>query len=304
MKLGCEPNPDHPVVIQMMKAAEAIGRDSKGRVELKVFPASQLGSATDMLSQVRSGALEFYATAGIQLGQLVPVAQISSLGFAFEDYSKVWAAMDGDLGAYVQKELSRSSLIAFEKVWDMGYRQITSRDRPIERPQDLEGFKIRVPVSPLWTSMFKSFGASPTSISFAELYSALQTKIADGQENPISNIHSARLYEVQKYCSLTNHMWGGLHFLANARIWRSLPTDVQEIVTTRINAAAVASRADTLAANTEYRSLLEKQGMVFNQPDLAPFRQKLTSAGFYKEWREKMGSQAWGLLEKYSGPLA
>src|SRR3984957_16339649 len=105
--------------------------------------------------------------------------------------------MDGEPGAHVRSVIAKSGLVAFEKMWDNGYRQVTSSTHPINTPDDSKGFKIRVPVSPLWTSMFKAFGASPASINFSEVYSALQTKIVEGQENPVSLIQIAKLYEVQ-----------------------------------------------------------------------------------------------------------
>src|SRR5262249_10499311 len=155
----------------------------------------QLGSETEMLSQIRSGALEFFAMSPLTLATLVPNASINGIGFAFPDYEAVWRAMDGALGAYVRAEVGRAGIVTMEKIWDNGFRQITSSVRPIANPDDLRGFKIRVPVSPLWTSMFRALGASPTSINFAELYSSLQTRIVDGQENPLSIISTAKLYE-------------------------------------------------------------------------------------------------------------
>ena len=130
--------------------------------------------------------------------------------------------MDGDLGAYIRGEIAKANLVAMDKIWDNGFRQTTSSSKPINHPDDLKGFKIRVPVSPLWTSMFKAFDAAPASINFSEVYSALQTKIVEGQENPLAIISTAKLYEVQKYCSLTNHMWDGFWFLANRRAWERL----------------------------------------------------------------------------------
>jgi TRAP-type transport system periplasmic protein len=161
-----------------------------------------------------------------------------------------------------------------------------------------------VPVSPLWTSMFKAFDASPASINFSEVYSALQTKIVEGQENPLALISTAKLYEVQKYCSLTNHMWDGFWFLANRRAWEAVPEDMRAIVARNINAAAVKERADTAKLNASVREELASKGLVFNQPDVAPFREKLRSAGFYSEWKGKYGDEAWALLEKSVGKLS
>jgi TRAP-type transport system periplasmic protein len=194
--------------------------------------------------------------------------------------------------------------VAMEKIWDNGFRQTTSSTRPITGPDDYKGFKIRVPVSPLWTSMFKAFDAAPASINFNEVYSALQTKVVEGQENPLALISTAKLYEVQKYCSLTNHMWDGYWFLANRRAWEALPVDLRTIVAKNINAAAVNARVDTEKLNTTVRQELAGKGLIFNQPDVAPFREKLRSAGFYSEWKGKYGDEAWAILEKSVGKLS
>jgi tripartite ATP-independent transporter DctP family solute receptor len=212
--------------------------------------------------------------------------------------------MDGDLGAYVRGQIAKANLVAMEKIWDNGFRQTTSSTRPITGPEDYKGFKIRVPVSPLWTSMFKAFDAAPASINFNEVYSALQTKIVEGQENPLALISTAKLYEVQKYCSLTNHMWDGYWFLANRRAWEALPNDVRGIVARNINAAAVNARVDTEKLNATVRQELTAKGLTFNQPDVAPFREKLRSAGFYSEWKGKYGEEAWAILEKAVGKLS
>jgi tripartite ATP-independent transporter DctP family solute receptor len=294
---------DHPMNVRAREAAARIKDESKGRVEIQIFPNNQLGGDTDMLSQVRTGGIEFFTLSGLILATLVPLASINGIGFAFKDYDHVWAAMDGDLGAVVRAQIEKAGLHPFEKIWDNGYRQITSSTHPINTPDDLKGFKIRVPVSPLWTAMFKAFGASPASINFSEVYSALQTKVVEGQENPLSLIQIAKLYEVQKYCSLTGHMWDGFWMLANKGAWEALPKDLQEIVARNWNAAALAERADIAKLNASVQGDLEKKGMVFNKPDPEAFRAVLKQAGFYNEWREKYGAEPWAALEKYAGGL-
>jgi tripartite ATP-independent transporter DctP family solute receptor len=295
---------DHPMNVRAREAVAKIKEESKGRIEIEIFPNNQLGGDTDMLSQVRSGGIEFFTLSGLILATLVPIASINGIGFAFKGYDQVWPAMDGELGGFVRGAIDKAGLHAFEKMWDNGYRQITSSTHPINSPADLKGFKIRVPVSPLWTSMFKAFGASPASINFNEVYSALQTKVVEGQENPLSIIQIGKLYEVQKYCSLTNHMWDGFWMLANKKAWEALPTELQGIVARNWNAAAVAQREDIAKLNASLQTDLEKKGMVFNKPDAQAFRAVLKQAGFYTEWKEKYGAEAWALLEKYSGSLA
>src|ERR1700730_3547354 len=247
----------HPMNARAKEMSAAIKAETNGRVDLQIFPNNQLGSDTDMLSQIRSGGVELFTLSGLILSTLVPAASINGIGFAFPDYDTVWKAMDGDLGGYVRGEINKAGLEVMEKIWDNGFRQTTSSTKAITGPDDFKGFKIRVPVSPLWTSMFKAFDASPASINFSEVYSALQTKIVDGQENPLALISTAKLYEVQKYCSLTNHMWDGFWFLANRRAWEKVPEDVRTIVAKNINAAAVKEREDTAKLNANLRGELE-----------------------------------------------
>jgi tripartite ATP-independent transporter DctP family solute receptor len=256
------------------------------------------------LSQLRAGGVEFFTLSGLILSTLVPAASINGMGFAFADYATVWKAMDGELGKYVRGQIAKANLVAMEKIWDNGFRQTTTSTKPVQSPDDFRGMKLRVPPSPLWTSMFKAFDAAPASINFNEVYSALQTKIVDGQENPLAIIATAKLYEVQKYCSLTNHMWDGFWFLANRRAWERLPDDVRAVVTKHVNAAGIAERADVEKLNANLQQDLASKGLTFNKPNPEPFRDKLRAAGFYSEWKAKYGEEAWTILEKAVGRLA
>src|SRR5213076_215764 len=155
LKYGTAFPADHPGSVRIKEAAEAIRKETGGRIDLQVYPASQLGSEPDMISQTRSGAVDFMSTAGTNLQTLVPTAGINGVAFAFKDYDVVWAAMDGDLGAYVRAALAKVNLHAYDKCLDNGYSNITSATKPIATPADLKGFKIRVPGIPIWISMFK-----------------------------------------------------------------------------------------------------------------------------------------------------
>jgi TRAP-type C4-dicarboxylate transport system substrate-binding protein len=152
--------------------------------------------------------------------------------------------------------------------------------------------------------MFKAFGASPASINFAEVYSALQTKIVEGQENPLALISLGKFYEVQKYVSVTNHMWDGFWTLSNGRAWAALPKDLQEIVARNINQAALKEREDVRKLNDTLRGELTQKGMIFNETSADKFRATLREAKFYAEWKEKYGAEAWAVLEKQVGALS
>jgi TRAP-type transport system periplasmic protein len=293
----------HPMTLRMQEAAAKILEETQGRLEIRVFPNNQLGGDTDMLAQLRSGGLEMFTLSGNILSTLSKPTSLYGVAYAFPDYKHVWDAVDGDLGKYLHGVIDKLGLYAMEKMWDNGFRQITSSTHPIASPDDLKGFKIRVPVSPQWTSLFKAFGASPTSINFNEVYSALQTKIVDGQENALQLIDIAKLYEVQKYVSITNHMWDGFFFLVNGRAWSRLPAAVQEVVAHNVNGAALKGREDLAKVNQTVEEKLKKAGMVFNRTEPAKFRAVLSSAGYYKEWKATFGEKAWALLERYGGSL-
>ena len=293
----------HPMNIRANEGVARVLEATGGRVEIKVFPNNQLGSDTDMLSQLRSGAVEFFTLSGLILSTLVPPASINGVGFAFKNYDQVWRAMDGKLGEFVRGEIAKRGLLAMERIWDNGFRQMTTSTKPIRAPEDLRGLKLRVPVSPLWTSMFTAFGAAPASINISETYSALQTKIVDGQENPLAVIDTTKIYEVQKFCSMTNHMWDGYWFLANRRSFERLPKDAQEIVAREMNKAAMDERSDVAKLNAELRGKLSGNGLAFNDTDPAPFRDALKKSGFYSEWHGKYGDAAWQVLQDSVGGL-
>ena len=294
----------HPLNVRSQEAADRVKERTGGRVEIKIFPNNQLGGDTDMLSQVRSGGITFFTPSALVIATLVPVAAINAVGFAFADYGQVWKAMDGALGAHVRAAIEKVNLHAFEKIWDNGFRQMTSSAKPIETAKDMAGLKIRVPVSPLSLSMFKALDSAPTSLQFSEVYTSLQTKIVDAQENPLSIIQVAKLYEVQKFCALSNHIWDGFWFIANGRAWKGLPDDVKGIITEAINDAGMKQREDVKALNDSVQADLQAKGLAFNKANPDSFRAKLREAGFYKEWKEKFGAEAWGLLEKEVGALA
>ena len=294
----------HPMNLRAKEMADAIRAETKGRVDIQIYPNNQLGSDTDVLGQLRSGGVEFFTLSGLILSTLVPSSSISGVGFAFPNYDTVWKAMDGELGAWIRAQILKKDLVAMDKIWDNGFRQTTSSTKPINGPDDFKGFKIRVPVSPLWTSMFKAFDAAPASINFAEVYSALQTKVVEGEENPLAIISTAKLYEVQKYCSLTNHMWDGFWFLANKKAWEKLPADLQAIVARNINAAGMKERTDVAELNAGLQKDLAAKGMVFNATNADAFRAQLRKAGFYAEWKGKFGDEGWAILERSVGKLA
>jgi TRAP-type transport system periplasmic protein len=303
-KLGVNTPESHPLTIRLVEAAHAVAAQSGGRLTITVFPNSQLGGDPEMLSQLRAGGIDLLAAPSLTLSTLVPLSGLPSIGFAFPCYDQVWNAMDGGLGDFVRDAIAKTGITPMKKVWDNGFRQITSSsNRQINSVDDLKGFKIRVPVTALLTSLFSGLGALPSSISVSELYSALQTHIVEGQENPLAQISTNKFYEVQKYCALSNHCWSGYWIIGNRRALSGLPPDLLELVNASFDAAAPKERADLAELDRSLQAELTGQGMVFNKPDPVQFRSALVKAGFYAQWQKTYGEEAWAQLEKYTGKL-
>ncbi len=295
---------EHPMCLRVREAMQKIKEESGGRLDITLYTNSVLGRETVMMSQTISGALEMYL---LPLELLEPRNQacgIFGVGFAFANYDHIWEAMDGELGNYLRGLAEKIGFHAIHNCYDHGFREITTRTKPIETPEDLRNLKIRLPVSPDLIALFQHLGAAPTPISLNEAYSALETQVVEGQENPLILIDAAKFYEVQKYCSITNHWWAGIHVAFGNAAWGRLPPDLQQMSDRHFNEGALMERDDWQALTRQATEKLEGKGMVFNSPDITPFREALHQSGFYHNIRSKAGDTAWTLLEKYVGKLA
>lgn len=304
LKYGHDLPADHPVNVRSVEAFGRIKAATNGRVQIKSFPTSQLGSDPAMLSQLRSGALEMLAFPGAFLNSVVPLASIENLAYAFPNRDAVFHAMDGELGKVIRDEIQSKGIVVFENIWENGFRDITTSTKPIRNVNDLAGLKIRVSPGKIRIDTFQSLGASPTPISLSELYTSLQTHVVDGQENPLLLIEQQKFYEVQKYVSMSDHIWSGYWTLVNQDVWNRMPKDIQTIVSREMNRAVLLARNDNVILNRSVRDKLTRRGMIFNEVDKDSFRKKLADAKYYERWKAEFGSKAWAALERYSNRLA
>jgi tripartite ATP-independent transporter DctP family solute receptor len=304
LKYGHDLPADHPINVRSVEAFARIKAATKGRVQIRSFPASQLGSDPAMLSQLRTGATEMLALPGAFLNSVVPMASIENVAYAFPNRDAAFHAMDGDLGKVIRDEIQAKGIVVMRNIWENGFRNITTSNKPVHNVADLAGLKIRVSPGKIRIDTFQSLGASPTPISLSELYTALQTHVVDAQENPLLLIEQQKFYEVQKYVSLSEHIWSGYWTLVNQDVWNRMPKDVQTIVATEMNAAALAARHDNEILNRSVRDKLTRRGMVFNDVDKESFKKKLSDAKYYDRWKGEFGATAWAALERYANRLA
>lgn len=249
-----------------------------------------------------AGAIQFYTLMGGLLGAVAPVAEIQGVPFAFKSHAQVFAAMDGELGDYLRGELAAKGIHALPRAtFENGFRQISTMTWPVRTADDLAGLRIRTPAGRLFIDFFEALGAKPTAINLNRLYTALRDGVVDAQENPLVMVEVNRLYEVQRYVSITNHMWSGFNLLANLEAWRALPHDIRVVIERTAADYARRQRQDTDARNAALLTGLARRGLIVNQADTESFRRRL--GPFYARWRNTFGAKAWSLLEARVGPL-
>jgi len=300
-KYGTDQSLESPLCSRAVEMWHAVERETGGRLSVKMFPNSILGGDSQMFSQIRSGALELVTLTGGLMAGVVPNASLPEVAFAFADPQRAFAAIDGDVGAYVIKECAAKDLVVLPHPWDNGFRQITA-NKPVRTAADLDGLKIRVPAAPMYLDLFKSLGAAPTPINVSELYTALQTHVVDAQENALLNIEQSNIYQVQKTLNFSNHSWSVWWFVFNADAWKALPPDVQAVVTRNVAKYGLLQRRDFAARTASLTDRLHRQGMTVYACDVASLKARLTA--YYARWKATFGPAAWATLEKYTGSLA
>lgn len=222
-------NTDHPVSKGVQKFAEIVAAKSGGKIKVREYPANQLGSEMQQQSALRAGTQEMQSPATTSLVGIVKDYGLIDFPFIVSTPQQADALLDGPVGAALLAKLPEKGLVGLA-YWDLGFRNVTNSRRPITKGEDLDGIKIRVIPNPVYLETFKAFNANPVPMSFTELYSALETRTVDGQENPFSVILSNKFYEVQKYLSVTNHTYSTNIILVSRKFWDGLSADEQKLL--------------------------------------------------------------------------
>ncbi len=272
LTLGHGTAANNPRGIAADRIAQVLRERSNGRIDLRVAPAAQLGDDVAMLTALRTGTLDMSVNSQGPTSSLVPEMAALGLPFLFPSAEAAYRVVDGPVGEELARKLAAVGLHSLG-FWDNGIRHITNRRRPINRPEDLRSLKIRTPADPATIDTFQALGAATQQINFSELYVALQQGVVDGQENPLANIHSAKLHEVNRYISLTSHKWECSPFLASRIAWARLSEADRALVTAAAREATQHNRR--LMAEADTQLLAEYRGMAavaLNEADGAAFR--------------------------------
>jgi TRAP-type transport system periplasmic protein len=294
IRLGHIGYPDSPYDLGARKFKELLEARFPGSVEVRIFGSAQLGEDKEMLEGLRLGTLEMHVPSSV-LHSVEPLFGLFDLPFLIEDRVQVERFASGPLGEKLKETLAGHDLVLLA-LWENGFRMITNNVRPVTRPEDLRGIRLRTPQDPGRMKMFAAFGASPTSMSFGELFSALKQGVIDGQENPLSQIVPGRFYEVQRYLSLSRHVYSPAYPVMSRVYFEGLDEDLRLAI---LESAAEVGRFHRELGEKEderYRKLLEER-MEVTEIDRAAFA--AAAEPLYREFEEKFGSEIVETVRSY-----
>jgi len=281
LTLGHGAAPDNPRHIAATKFAETVKAKTGGRIEIQVAHSAQLGDDAAMVTALRSGTLDFSANSQGAVAAVVPEFAALGLPFLFADVQKAWSVMDGAVGKELGDKAAAKGMVLLG-LWDNGIRQMSNSKRAIKSPADLKGLKMRTPPDAVTIDIMQAMGADAQQIKFSELYVALQQGVVDGQENPLTNISSAKLYEVQKYISLTGHKYESTPFLVSKRTWEKLSDADKKAVTEAAAEATALQRRLNKEADDRLVADLKAKGAQIDTVDRKAFVD--ASKPVYTKW--------------------
>ena len=273
IKFGHLNNTDHPISVGVKKFAEIVAAKSGGKMKVQEFPSNQLGNEQQQTSALQGGVQEMQSPATTSIATIVKEFGVIDFPFSISNFAQADALLDGPVGQALLDKLPEKGLVGLA-YWDLGFRNVTNSKRPIVKAEDLDGLKIRVIPNPVFLETFKAFKTNPVPMSFNELYTALETKTVDGQENPFAVILSNKFYEVQKFVSATNHVYATNIILVGKKFWDKLsPADQKILKDAAIEARNYQRQVSRQAAEKAVGELKAK-GMQYNDIG-APEQQKM-----------------------------
>lgn len=264
--------------------AELVEEGTDGEIKIDVGGNAQYGDDMEALTLMRIGNLAFSTNSQGATSSVIPQFSVLGLPFLFDSLPSAWQVMDGEVGDELKRLADEQGLVLLA-LWDNGIRHVSNNVRPIETPEDLEGLKIRTPPDQVTVDIFESLGANPTPMNFSELYIALQQGVVDGQENPLMNIYSSKLHEVQDYVSFTGHKYESTPLMVSKVVWSTLSPEHQQVIQEAAIEAGEFNRQASLAADEELQAKMQEAGVEFNELDKAPFVE--ATASVYDDWREQ-----------------
>lgn len=300
LRLGFETSLASPQGVGGLEMARVASAASKGRITIELFPDSKLGTGPQMIEMVKKGELDIFQGGAGMFSSIEPRLNVFDIPYLFDSVEQAYKVLDSKFGREMLDTLKPAGLMGMS-FWENGIRSITNNVRPIKTPDDLAGLKMRVmPANPVHVNLWKAAGTEPTPLPFGEIHDALQSGKVDGQEHPVALIYAGKFYEVQKYLSLTKHMYGPLIQVMNLEKFKSYSAKDQKILLKASYAGAVAQRKFSNENAAKFLEEMKKNGLVVNEVDNKPFRAKMRPV-VEKEFVAKNGD-AW--LQKINKSIA
>ena len=260
IKFAAQNQKGHPQVMGMEKFKELVEARSDGKITVKLFPGGTLGGDVQTLSALQGGTVEMTVlNAGLLAGNVQDFA-LADLPFLYDTPQQADAVMDGPFGTALMDELASQNIHGLG-YWELGFRQLTNNVRPVAKVDDIAGLKIRVVQQPVMIDLFNALGANAVPMPFPEVYPALETGAIDGQENPFANILASKLYEVQKYVTVTNHVYNPQIVLVSGKLWGALNDEERQLLQQAATEARDFQRAASRAASADAKAKLAEEGL-------------------------------------------
>lgn len=289
LKFGHYAAETHPGHTASMMFAEAVEKRTNGEVTVKVYPNNALGAPPEVLEQNVLGVIDMSLPTQGALDKYAKAFAVVMLPFMYDDYDHAYRVLDGPFMEWVAPTLEKENLV-FLSNWEWGFRNVTNTVRPVNTPEDMKGLKIRVPPEIQLQAAMEACGAIVTKIDFPELYMALKQGVVDGEENPLAVIYHNKLYEVQKYLSLTRHVYNSMVHVMSKKTWDKLTPEQQQIIKEESKKAGDFFRKAIQDEEADLIKKLKEQGMeVIEKPDIAAFRAAMGPA--YERISEYAGKE-------------
>jgi TRAP-type transport system periplasmic protein len=288
MRVALHIDEKHPVYLGAKQMAAKVEERTKGQVKMTLYPNNALGSPPEMIEQVALGTLDMSLNTQGQLENHVKASATPQIPFIFDDYDHAHRTLDGPAMQWFIPQFEKAGLIYLAN-WEWGFRNLTNSRRPVTKPEDIKGLKIRVPPEFHLQALFESLGAVVTQIAWPEVYMALSQKVVDGQENPLNAIYYAKFFEVQKHVALTRHAYSCLIPVVSTKTWAKLTAEQKQIMKEEAKRSGDWVRKALNDEETDLIAKFEKAGLQVTKPDLKPFRAAIGTANekIYKRYGEE-----------------
>jgi tripartite ATP-independent transporter DctP family solute receptor len=285
---------DHPSVMMIARIAKQVAEKTQGRIEIQVYPASQLGSSKDQIEAVALGTQQIVTEGAANFGQWVPSISIVEAPYVWRDDVHLTKVMSGPIGQDLNKQLVEKRGMRILGTTYYGVRQLTTTNKAVRTVADMKEFKIRVPENEVFLAMARAWGAKPTPMTFSELYLALRQNVVDGQENPLPTIDSGKFFEVQKYLVLTGHILTPRLVVINDKFWQGLAPADQKLVGDAVAEGIAWNNQEIKSREGALVDKFKKAGMEVITPNVESFRKPVLDT-VPKMFEAKWGK---GLFEK------